>query len=132
VPFAWWLPLVYSLAFYLYYARVKNVDEKLIRAQAGSSFDRWAAVTPQYFPRIGNWRPSEYPFSFRSFLLREHKGIMLIIALHSSIEWGEHWILEQRILTEAFWILLVASGLAIYVAAKVLERFSPALTATSR
>jgi hypothetical protein len=57
---------------------------------------------------------------------------MLIIALHSSIEWGEHWILEQRILTEAFWILLVASGLAIYVAAKVLERFSPALSATTR
>ena len=131
VPFAIWLPLVYSVAFCLYYARVMNVDEKLLRAKAGSSFDRWASVTPAYFPRIGKWRPSEYPFSFRSFLLREHKGILLIIALHSSIEWGEHWILEQRILTEAFWILLVAMGLATYITAKVLERQSPALSTTT-
>ena len=57
---------------------------------------------------------------------------MLIIALHSSIEWGEHWILEQRILTEVFWILLVAMGFAIYITAKVLERHSPALNATTR
>jgi protein-S-isoprenylcysteine O-methyltransferase Ste14 len=132
VPFALWLPLVYFVAFCLYYARVMHVDEKLLRAKVGSSFDRWASVTPAYFPRIGKWRPSEYPFSFRSFLLREHKGIMLIIALHSSIEWGEHWILEQRILTEAFWILLVAIGLATYITAKVLERQSAALHATTR
>ena len=132
VPFVVWLPLVYSVAFCLYYTRVMHVDEKLLRAKAGSSFERWASITPAYLPRIRKWRPSEYPFSFRSFLLREHKGIMLIIALHSSIEWGEHWILEQRILTEAFWILLVAMGFAIYITAKVLERHSPALNATTR
>jgi protein-S-isoprenylcysteine O-methyltransferase Ste14 len=132
VPFVVWLPLVYSAAFCLYYARVINVDEKLLRAKAGSSFDRWASNTPAYFFRIRKWRPSEYPFSFRSFLLREHKGIILIIAMHSSIEWGEHWILEQRILTEAFWILLVAFGFAIYVYAKVLERYSPSLNAATR
>jgi protein-S-isoprenylcysteine O-methyltransferase Ste14 len=132
VPFAWWPPLIYSIAFYVYYTRVMNVDEKLLRAQAGSSFDRWAEVTPACVPQIRKWRPSEYPFSFRSFLEREHKGILLIIALHASIEWLEHWILEQRILTEAFWILLVAAGLAIYVAAKVLERYSPALSTTTR
>jgi protein-S-isoprenylcysteine O-methyltransferase Ste14 len=131
VPFAWWLPLVYSVAFYVYYTRVMNVDEKLMRAKAGNHFDRWAAVTPACLPQIRKWRPSEYPFSFRSFLQREHKGILLIIALHASIEWLEHWILEQRILTEAFWILLVATGLAIYVAAKILDRFSPTLSTST-
>jgi hypothetical protein len=57
---------------------------------------------------------------------------MLVIALHASVEWLEHWILEQRILKETFWILLVAAGLAIFVAAKVLERYSPALSTTTR
>ena len=31
VPFVVWLPLVYSVAFCLYYTRVMNVDEKLLR-----------------------------------------------------------------------------------------------------
>ena len=56
----------------------------------------------------------------------------LIIALLSSIEWGEHWILEQRILTEAFWILLVAMGFGIYITAKVRERHGPTLNTVVR
>ena len=132
IPFVWWLPVVYSLAFCLYYKRIIAVEEQALRSKFGISFDQWAAITPALIPRIKQWRPARYPFSFRTALKQEYTGLILVIALHSSIEWLEHWILERRVMMEVFWVVLAVIGLTAYILLRHLERHTHVLNVPAR
>jgi len=132
IPFVWWLPVVYSLAFCLYYKRIITIEDEGLRRKFGGSFDQWAAVTPAFIPRLAQWRPARYPFSFRAALTRERTGLILVIALHSSIEWLEHWVLERRVLLEVFWIVLTLIGLAAFILLRQLEKQSRVLGVPAR
>ncbi|MCI0350897.1 MAG: isoprenylcysteine carboxylmethyltransferase family protein, partial [Acidobacteriales bacterium] len=121
IPFVWWLPVVYTLAFGLYYQRIITIEEQGLRSKFGERFDQWAATTPALIPRLTQWRPTRYPFSFRAALIRERTGLILVIALHSSVEWLEHLVLERRVMLEVFWIVLAGIGLTTYLLIRHLE-----------
>ncbi len=122
IPFVWWLPIVYSITFYFYYKRLLLIEERSLRGQFAEKFDRWASVTPAFIPRFSLWRPAKRPFSFRTALKREHTTLLLVIVLHSSVEWLEHLILERRIMLELFYTVLTLTGLTAYVLVRHLTK----------
>jgi protein-S-isoprenylcysteine O-methyltransferase Ste14 len=121
IPFVWWLPLLYTLAFWLYYMR-STVDEEELRCKSGRPSVHRPSATPASLPRESRWRPASFPFSFRTALKREHAGLILVIALHSSVEWLEHLVLERRVMLELFWIVLAFVGLSVFVVVRLLDR----------
>jgi len=122
IPFVWWLPVLYSLAFWLYYKHIIANEDEVARRKFGRRFDEWAAATPALIPRVSRWRPARTPFSFRTALRREHTALLLVVALHSSVEWLEHLVLERRIMLEVFWIVITVTGLAVYLVVRQLEK----------
>ena len=42
----WWLPVIYSLAFWIYYERIMFAEEAFLRQKFGETYRRWAATTP--------------------------------------------------------------------------------------
>jgi protein-S-isoprenylcysteine O-methyltransferase Ste14 len=129
IPFVWWLPVLYTFAFGVYYGRIVAIDDTCLRQQFGQRFDRWAAVTPALFPRLSQWRRSIPPLSFRTALKREHTAVVVVIALHSSVEWLEHLILERRVMLELFWLVLTILGLVAYLTVRHVEKHTRLLNA---
>jgi protein-S-isoprenylcysteine O-methyltransferase Ste14 len=129
IPFVWWLPVLYTVGFWLYYRRIVAIDDDDLRRRFGKRYDQWMSATPAMLPSLSRWRRADSPFSFRTALKREHAGLILVIALHSSIEWLEHLVLERRVMLELFWIVLAAIGLSVFVVVRQLERHTQILNA---
>jgi protein-S-isoprenylcysteine O-methyltransferase Ste14 len=127
IPFVWWLSIVYSLVFVIYYQRIFAVEEETLRRDFGKRFDQWASVTPALIPRLSLWRPASRPFAFRTAIKREHSALFLVVALHSSVEWLEHLILDRRVMLEVFYIVLTLTGLTAYLLIRYLIKHTHVL-----
>jgi protein-S-isoprenylcysteine O-methyltransferase Ste14 len=127
IPFVVWLPLVYSLAFYVYYRRIIRVEEMRMHGKFGPRFDKWAKATPAMIPRLSLWRKPSHPFSWRTAIKLEHPAFFVVILLHSSIEWLEHLILDQNVMLEIFWLILALTGLSTYLLVRFLSKHTRVL-----
>jgi protein-S-isoprenylcysteine O-methyltransferase Ste14 len=122
VQFVWWLPVIYSLAFWLYYERIMFAEEAFLLEKFGDKYRNWAAMTPAFLPRFGQWRQPLLPFSLLHVLRREYNGLMLIILCHAGQECIELLIITHRIVWEVFWATLLFSGLGAFFGLRLLSR----------
>ncbi|HVT29517.1 MAG TPA: isoprenylcysteine carboxylmethyltransferase family protein [Lacipirellulaceae bacterium] len=122
VQFVWWVPVIYSLAFWLYYERIMLTEEAFLEKRFGDEYRRWAAKTPAFLPRFRQWRRAVLPFSLLHVLRREHTGLMVVILCHTGQEFVERLITDHRVVWEAFWATLLFSGLAMYLSLRWLTR----------
>jgi len=132
VQFVWWLPVIYSLVFWLYYERIMLAEEAFLRKKFGEKFERWARATPAFFPRVHQWRPAELPFSWRNVLGREYSGLMVIILCHAGQEFFELLAKDHRIVWELFWATLLFGGLAVYFLLRWVNRNTDLLKVPGR
>ena len=95
VSWVWWLPLIYTLLFGIYYERIMFAEEAFLRRKFGGEFEDWAAATPAFWPRISQWRRPALPFSFRNVLRREYSGLAVVILGHAGVELAEHVLLKD-------------------------------------
>lgn len=128
----WWLPVIYSLLFWLYYERIMFAEEAFLRQKFGIRYLQWAAATPAFLPRFTQWRMADLPFSFRNVLRREYTGLMIVILGHVGIEFTEHLIMDRRVVWEAFWAALLFGGIAMYVILRMLKRRTTLLDVPGR
>jgi protein-S-isoprenylcysteine O-methyltransferase Ste14 len=122
VQFVWWLPVIYSLSFWLYYERIMFAEESFLRHRFGGKYDRWASATPAFLPQFKLWRKPALPFSWRNVLRREYTGLMILILCHTGQEFFELLIRDHRIVWEVFWATLLFGGLGVYLTLRLLTR----------
>jgi hypothetical protein len=115
------------LAFYLYYQRTFAADDRQLRSEFGERFNDWAATTPALVPRFWQCRPARRTFSLRTAIKREYATLLLVIVLHSSVEWLEHLILDRRVMLEFFWLVLALAGLAAFLLLRFLAKHTRVL-----
>lgn len=132
LQFVWWLPVIYSLVFWLYYERIMFAEEAFLRQKFGEEYERWAATTPAFWPRFRQWRKPSLSFSWLNVLRREYSGLMVVILCHAGQEFIELLIIEHRVVWEAFWATLLFGGLAIYFVLRWLNRSTTILDVPGR
>ncbi len=132
VQFVWWLPVIYSLTFWLYYERIMFAEEAFLRKKFGDEYQRWAATTPAFFPRFKQWRKPSLSFSWLNVLRREYSALMLLILCHAGQEFFELLLRDHRIVWEVFWATLLFSGLATYFVLRWLTRNTKLLDVPGR
>jgi len=81
LTFTWWLPIFYTLAFWLYYERIMFAEEAFLEERFGEQFREWAAGVPAFLPRSLSPMPATEPFSRRRALRRERDGLYSIVML---------------------------------------------------
>jgi protein-S-isoprenylcysteine O-methyltransferase Ste14 len=128
----WWLPVIYSLFFGIYYERIMFAEEAFLRQKFGEQYERWAAKTSAFVPRIRQWRKAELPFSFRNVLKREYTGLMVVILGHAGMELTEHLVMDHRVVWETFWAALLFGGIAMYFVLRLLKRRTTLLQVPGR
>src|SRR4051794_2336132 len=89
VQLVWWLPVIYVLAFWLYYERIMFAEESFLNRKFGTPYQEWAAATPAFLPRFSQWRAPSLPFSWLNVLGREYSGLMVVILCHAGQEFFE-------------------------------------------
>ena len=75
----WWLTVVYTLVFYLYYERIMVAEEEFLMCRFNETFQRWSDDTPAFWPRLSGFVRPELPFCFRTVLKREYPGFLASI-----------------------------------------------------
>ncbi len=118
----WWVPVIYTLLFALYYERIIFAEEMFLRDKFGQVYMEWASRTPAFIPRLKGWQSPGVTFSLRNIIKREYHGFyaiimtMVIMLLASSVFMGDgfhlsiHW---QRI----FWTSTV-----IYIIVRLIHK----------
>jgi hypothetical protein len=103
LPGVWWLPVLVSLAFWLYYERIMLAEEEFLSERFGDGFAQWAARTPAFIPRPGLWCRSTCRFSFRLVLQREYSGLFLLVLTFWAIELTGDFLLTGRLVFDPVW-----------------------------
>jgi protein-S-isoprenylcysteine O-methyltransferase Ste14 len=132
LPMIWWLPVIYCLAFALYYERIMLAEEAFLREKFGRSYEDWIRATPAFVPAFRKWKPSELPFSIRNVLKREYTAIAQILVGFFLVEILEHYVIDHRLVIEPFWALIGTVGVLQYFVLRTLKRHTGLLTVAGR
>jgi len=128
----WWLTLIFSLAFWLYYERIIVAEERFLQRKFGDAYTGWASQTPAFWPRLRGWKQPPLPFSLRNVLRREYTGLFGIIAAFFGLEVVEHLAVEKRLYFEPQWTALFILGLAAFLVLRTLKRSTNCLRTPGR
>ncbi len=132
VLLVWWLPVIYSLMFWIYYERIMYAEEAYLRQKFGADYLKWAAQTPAFLPRFTQWRKPNLPFSWLNVLGREYSGLTVVVLGHCGLECLELLVQQHRIVWETFWATVLFSGLIAYFALRHLKRNTALLEVPGR
>ena len=129
---SWWMVLLVTCGFALYYERIMFAEEAFLRQKYGTSFDDWAAVTPAFLPRWRRWRPASLSFSWRAVLRREYSGFLGVsFAFFVSDVIGDSGV-QGRLAYDRHWAVLLGFALVASVVLRTLRRHTKVLTVAGR
>jgi protein-S-isoprenylcysteine O-methyltransferase Ste14 len=103
VPHIWWLALLMTCIYALYYERIMLTEEAFLRKSFGEHFEDWAAVTPTFIPKLTGWKPSPVPFCWRTVLQREYNAFFLIVAVFFLEDFFGDSVAEGRLKLSPIW-----------------------------
>lgn len=132
VLLVWWLPVIYALAFWLYYERIMVAEEAFLAERFGREFRIWASATPTFWPALTGWRRPARSFSLRTVLRREYTGLFVIVLGHTCIELAEHLVIFHRAAWEPFWVVFSIVGTGAYLLLRALKKQTTLLDAHNR
>ena len=118
----WWLPLLASCIYALYYERIMFAEEAFLRQRFGEAFERWAAVTPAIMPRLRNWQRPSKPFNWHKVLRREYTGFFGVITAFCLLEFAGDSIAEGHLQIDLPWVGLLAFGTVVYLTLRTIKK----------
>jgi protein-S-isoprenylcysteine O-methyltransferase Ste14 len=128
----WWLILLITCIYALYYERIMMAEEAFLRNRFGAAFEQWAAVTPAIIPRFGGWKPSPVPFIWRTVLQREYNAFFLIIAVFFLLDLIGDSIVEQRLKLDPTWFGAFIGAFMVFATLRTLKKRTHLLTVEGR
>ncbi len=123
----WWLAVVFTLAFWLYYERIMFTEEEFLRRKFGDEYLAWAQRTPAFVPNPRLWRRAERPFSLRKALRGEYCGLFGLVTAFLAMETLEHAVVEKEFIIEPQWGLIFLVGLAAFLVLRFLKKHTTVL-----
>jgi protein-S-isoprenylcysteine O-methyltransferase Ste14 len=131
-PRIWWLPLVVTLIFWLYYERIMFAEEEFLRQRFGESFEEWAARTPAFLPNTALWMPASLPFSWRTVLRREYSGLYGLIGSFMLLELVGDCMEHGRLVVDPVWGVMFGAMTLVFIVLVLLKRHTRLLSVVGR
>jgi protein-S-isoprenylcysteine O-methyltransferase Ste14 len=128
----WWLVLLTTTLYALYYERIMMAEEAFLRERFGDEFEEWAAVTPSFFPRFHDWKPFKIPFCWRTVLQREYNAFFLITTVFFLLDAIGDSVAEQRFKIDPRWFAIFIGGFVIFASLRTLKKRTHLLTVEGR
>ena len=124
---AWWMPVIYSLVFVLYYERIIFAEEMFLRQKFGDAYASWAASTPMLLPRLRPWQPPALRFNWRKVLRQEHQTAFGLVVVLYVLEVAGDWRVGKPLFDDTMWNAIAASAVVMFVAVRTLYKLTDVL-----
>tara|TARA_B100000945_G_scaffold320858_1_gene332448 strand:- start:2141 stop:2881 length:741 start_codon:yes stop_codon:yes gene_type:complete len=131
-PFVWWLPIIYTLSFALYYERIMAAEEDFLRSKFNEDFEKWSEITPGFFPNFSKWNNPKLKFSFKNILRREYSSLFALIFSFTVLDLIGNYLVVQKLYVVSMWSILFWTALAAYLILRFLKRHSKVLDVLGR
>ena len=125
------------VAYVLYYERIILAEEQFLESAFGEKFREWASRTPTAIPSLRLWQAPALSFSWRTAILREYHGVLLIGVVFFVLRMIEGVAIQGRAAREVLaastlqlWIF--AASAAFYAVAYVIRKHTSWLSAFGR
>jgi protein-S-isoprenylcysteine O-methyltransferase Ste14 len=123
----WWLPVLASMLYWVYYERIMFAEEEYLRAKFGRSFTEWADRTPAFIPRLRGWRRPPAPFQIKKALTSEYPTVLGVAAWFFAADLLLSWLVERQWRPDPVWSAAAAAGLLFYMVVRALMKFTKVL-----
>lgn len=120
-PRVWWVPVLLSLVFWLYYERIMFAEEEFLRRSFGQEYEAWAARTPAFLPLHLHWVAPKLPFSARNVLRREYSGFFGLVATFAVLEVVSDYAATGGFQWDPVWAGIFGTSLVIYLVLRTLK-----------
>jgi protein-S-isoprenylcysteine O-methyltransferase Ste14 len=120
----WWMGIVYTLSFYLYYERIMFAEEEFLRGKFGEDYESWSSKTPAFWPRLGNFKRSDLAFSLRAVLRREYPGFFAMILGFALLDVVMAVSRYRTLGLIPIWQYLLVGGAVLYVVLRTIKRYT--------
>jgi protein-S-isoprenylcysteine O-methyltransferase Ste14 len=131
-PHVWWLAVLASCLFALYYERIMLAEEAFLMKRFGDAFEIWAAATPAFIPRLRGWKPSSVSFCWRTVLQREYNAFILIIGVFFAFDLIGDSFAERRWHLSYGWLAFFIAGFVIFAVLRTLKKRTRLLNVEGR
>jgi protein-S-isoprenylcysteine O-methyltransferase Ste14 len=131
-PRAWYLPLIVTLAYIVYYERIIYREEEFLEEKFGEDFRAWARRTPLMLPQWRLFRPSALPFEWRAALCKECYAMAGVPAAFFFLDVVEDYVVEGTLELDPLWSGLFIGALCFFVAVRVLRKTTKILHVQGR
>ena len=128
----WWLTLIYSLFFWIYYERIIFAEEAYLRNKFGDQFLHWANRTPAFIPRFSQYKKPNLPFSIKNVLRREYNGFITIIAIMFILETVGDIFSQKQFELNAGWLIILGVSFIIWLILRSLKKYTRILNVEGR
>jgi protein-S-isoprenylcysteine O-methyltransferase Ste14 len=118
----WWLPVLITCAYALYYERIMLTEEAFLRDRFGKQFEDWAAVTPTFIPKLAGWKASPVAFCWRTVLQREYNAFLLIVAVYFLQDLFGDSFVEGRLRLDPYWFCMFLAAFVISTTLRTLKK----------
>jgi len=132
LPREWYLPVIISLAFFLYYERIIAREEEFLEEKFGERFKAWAAMTSVIIPHIRGYRRSQLLFNLKTALRKEFHGIFGVIATFFLMDLIGVYSVQKMLVFNQFWIYFFLAGLLFYIIMMILKKRTKILRVEGR
>ena len=131
-PHIWWLAVLTTCFYALYYERIMLAEEAFLRQRFGDTFEKWTAQTPAFIPRWRGWKPSPVPFCWRTVAQREYNAFFLIISVFFLFDLIGDSIVERNFHLDYAWFGLFIAGFIIFAILRGLKKHTRLLNVEGR
>lgn len=118
----WWCPVIFALAFWLYYERIIMAEESFLKNKFGQEYEDYLSRTPAFIPNFTLWQPNILPFSFRHVLNREDAGFFSVITAFTALEFIGDYIVHGTIVFDPVWVTIFTFGLFTYITLRTIRK----------
>ena len=121
-PALWWLALIYTLSFWLYYERIMFAEEAFLEERFGSEYLRWAGATPAFVPDVTRYVRPSLSFSLRNVLRREYNGVYAVVVVLAILDVAGAWRAEHQVVAHPRWAWMFSVASVLWIAAITIKR----------
>ncbi len=121
-PGIWWLALLITLGYALYYERIMYSEEEFLRGKFGEHYLEWAERTPAILPDFRKWQAATLPFSWRNVLRREYASAFAMLVAFTLIGITDDFEPQHVLVFDRTRMIIFGVGCGIYLLLRMLKR----------
>jgi protein-S-isoprenylcysteine O-methyltransferase Ste14 len=118
----WWITLLVSLIFWLYYERIMFAEEEYLREKFGDAYLAWANRTPAFIPAFKKWRRPDLGFCWQKALKNEYKSFFALIVFFTLIEIVGDVHVEHHLEIDRMWLWIFSVSALAYITIRRLKK----------